>query len=430
MTYRTEPLQTYDLAKEARLNQLRSTLTAREEGKLLVVGNMNSPKELIAGIGDFAFLAGEPWAVFIVREGGPELVNECNKEVERRGYARDLCSYMRLSWGSCFLNRSPLGPYPKPDFVIAFNQCDSQARWHQVEAKHLGVPFFPFDYSFKGGDGTLKLDEHRIQYLTGQFDDFCHWLEKFTGRKYDDEKLVAAMANSHRSRCLWAEICQLQETVPAPLEYKLLLPFFLALEYHSYKKETVDLLATLRDEVRYRVENGITPLPNEQFRVLHEGLAPWYALHLFSYLRENGVAVIAAPHHFQFAAAVQQPAEDGGWNPDAPIQWEDIPRTREEAFRHRAIHHAITEGWTLDPRIKLLFTRGSLRAWKADADIFMFDRGCELFCMSNAEVKAAIQKDGIPTMIYETSRTDKRDWSWSQVKDTLDSFIEALKARV
>ncbi|MBF8266059.1 MAG: bzdO, partial [Dehalococcoidia bacterium] len=102
-TYKTEPLETYEWAKELRLRHFDEAMKAHEHGKLLIMGNMNAPKEIIAGIGDFVHLGGEPWGVYITREGGSKLLMECLEEVERRGYTRDMCAYMRASWGSMFL---------------------------------------------------------------------------------------------------------------------------------------------------------------------------------------------------------------------------------------------------------------------------------------------------------------------------------------
>ncbi len=63
--YKTERLEAYDWGKELRLKHLNAVATARDEGRFLVVGNMNFPKELLTGLGDFTYLAGEPWAVSI-----------------------------------------------------------------------------------------------------------------------------------------------------------------------------------------------------------------------------------------------------------------------------------------------------------------------------------------------------------------------------
>lgn len=424
--YKTEPLETYEWAKELRLRHFDEAMKAHEHGKLLIMGNMNAPKEIIAGIGDFVHLGGEPWGVFITREGGQKLLMECLEEVERRGYTRDMCAYMRASWGSMFLDKSPWGGFPRPDLIVAFNQCDSQAKWHQVEAEYLNVPFYVIDTPFNGGDGTLKIDEPSLQFGVKQLEDLIEWLQHTFKRPYDEGRMMQAITHAYRSRCLWAEICDLQGTIPAPLDYKLILPFVLALERHAYEEETEKLLAALRDELKYRVAQGITPLPDERCRVTHEGLAPWYALYLFTYLREHRVAVVGGSQQYQQTGPVRPTHEDGTPAPENPPNWNGVPKNKEEALRFRATCFMFSQRWSLDPRVRLKMLKAAITAWKANGVIIMYDRGCQMLSSGQLEVKNAIQKEGIPTLRYETNRIDPREWSWSHVADSMDSFLEAL----
>jgi benzoyl-CoA reductase subunit B len=424
--YKTERLETYDWGKELRLKHLKGVVTAKDEGRFLVVGNMNFPKELLTGLGDFAYLAGEPWAVSINHEGGPELSAQCLEEVERRGYARDLCGYMRVYWGSLFLNRSPWGGFPTPDLVVFQSDCDSRGKWYQKVSEYLGVPWNCVEGTYHSADGTTKTKEHALQYLIGQYTDFIEWLERTFHNKYDYGKLLEATANAYRSRAYWGEIVQLQGAIPAPLDYKLLLPFYMAIEYYAYEPECVAMMKALRDEVKYRVDNQIAAVPNESCRVMHEGLAPWYALYLFTYIRQRGVTVVGGSHHYNFILPVQQPTEDGSFAPENPVYWEGVPKTWEEGVRFRAMHQLYVEKVVCDTRLRARVLQTSQQSWKAQGIIFMYDRGCEFFNIGQPEVKAALQRDGVHTMVYETNRVDAGEWSWTQVQDATDAFLEAL----
>lgn len=423
--YRVEPLETYRWAKEMRAKHFKEVIKAKEEGRFLVAGNMNAHKDLMAGIGDFVFMGGEPWAVAAIREGEKGLALPALEETEKRGYARDLCAFTRVFIGSMFLGQTPFGPFPKPEFVLCANQCDSKGKWFQIVADHFEVPYYCIEYGTGAGDGKVSLNENGIKYLVTQFNEFIDWLQNFTGRPYDNQKLVDAVANMYKVRCLWGEILQMQSTIPAPLEYKLLLPFFLNLEYWSYKPDVLRLMTALRDETKYRVANGIAPLPYEKFRVLHDGLPPWYALYLFHYLREHDVAVVGGSNHFSFIPPVQK-IRDGVFRPMDPVDWDGVPKTREEALRWRAIVSCLSEQRSADARVKSHYTQAAIEAWKANGVILEIDRGCEGFTLHIAEVKLAMQKAGIPTMVYEANRADFREWSWSHVADSMDAFLEAM----
>ncbi|MBI4288174.1 MAG: 2-hydroxyacyl-CoA dehydratase [Chloroflexi bacterium] len=422
---RVAPLETYRWAKEMRLRGLKEVLQAGDEGRLLAVGNQNAAKELLAGIGDFAFMGGEAWAVAVTREGQEKLALQAVEEMERRGYARDMCAFTRLFCGAMFVGHTPFGPFPRPALVLATNQCDSKGKWFQVVGEHLGIPYYCIDYVAAGEEGSLKLSEHSVDYLVSQFEEFIDWLKRFTGRPYDDDRLTRAIANTYQVRSLWSEVMKLQAAVPAPLDYRLLLPFFLVLEYWSHTEEAVRLFYAFRDEVAHRVANGITPLPRERFRVVHENMPVWYALYLFRYLRDHGVAVLGGSNHFRHLATVQPLRPDGLFDPQAPVL-STPPRTRPDALRFRAIATLHAEKYTMDTACRIKFVEGALQTWKANGAIFLQDRGCELISLGALEVKAALSRQGIPTMLYETNRADKREWSWGHVADTMDAFLESI----
>lgn len=430
MQYKTEPLETYNWGKEMRLKHLQDPAQAKAQGQFFALGNMNWPKELLAGIGDFVYLAGEPLAVAMTREGSG-MLGQCVEEVERRGYMRDMCSYMRVYWGSMFLNRTPWGEFPRPDLITCQSDCDYRGKWYQVVEEYLGVPRYCTDGCVHSvTDGTLKGKENAIRFIMNQYEDFIQWLEKFTGRKYDDSKLIEACANAYKSRALWGEVIQLNGAIPAPLDYKLLLPFFMAIEWYPYEKECVDMMTSLRDEVRYRVKNQIAATANERCRVLHEGLAPWFALYLFTYFRQAGVAVVGGSHHYGFVPLVQKPRPDGLFYPEDPINWEGVPHTREEAIRFRAMHQFYGEKLRLDVQARIMLQLESVRAWKAQGVILMYDRGCGRVSLGMPEVKLALQRERVPTLSYETNRVDPGEWSWTQVQDSCDTFLENLGVAV
>ena len=50
--------------------------------------------------------------------------------------------------------------------------------------------------------------------------DGIDWMQKVTGREYNDELFCEAVYNDMRLTSKWAEICMLNRTVPAPLDEK------------------------------------------------------------------------------------------------------------------------------------------------------------------------------------------------------------------
>jgi benzoyl-CoA reductase subunit B len=292
--YETKPLKLFEKAKELRLKHYRELMTAKEKGKLIMAGSAHAPKDLVVGIGEFEQICGEPWAASIAAD--PELSRRCLEAAEAKGYKRDMCAYMRLYWGSMFLNVSPWGGYPKPDFVLQSKICDSHGKWYQVVSEHLGIPCFITECP---SDESQTLTKTRTtEYMAAQYADAIEWLKEITGREYNYEAMVQAVINSWRTKVLWSEICELNQAIPAPLSQNMMLALFMpaVLEYH--RKEIVDFYRELKDEIKYRVEQGIAAEPNEKIRILHDGTPPWYALDLFKDYRKQGVAIIGGPYLF------------------------------------------------------------------------------------------------------------------------------------
>ncbi|MDO8635395.1 MAG: benzoyl-CoA reductase, bzd-type, subunit O, partial [Dehalococcoidia bacterium] len=142
--YKTAPLHSWKTAKALRMKHYHEVMEARGKGKLIVSGGTEGFVGLPAGLGDYVYLGGEPYGATIGSD--PQFSQICSEAVEARGFARDLCSYMRNYWGSMFLNRFYFGgEFPKPDFCLQMNFCDSHAKWYQLVSDYYGVPYFSID---------------------------------------------------------------------------------------------------------------------------------------------------------------------------------------------------------------------------------------------------------------------------------------------
>ena len=69
------------------------------------------------------------------------------------------------------------------------------------------------------------------------------------------------MKNECRSTSAWAEICDLNKAVPAPLEEKTMYSLYVLGTLHKASKVVADFYEELRDEVKDRVARGIAAVP-------------------------------------------------------------------------------------------------------------------------------------------------------------------------
>ncbi len=420
--YKTKPLDCWQKAQEMRINHYRDVWEAKERGKILVSGGTKATQTLVAGLGEFEYLGGEPYGATVALDH--KLAIECAEAVEARGFARDLCSYMRCYWGSMFLDRGPFGGFVKPDFCLQLHYCDSHGKWYQVESEHLGVPSFIIDLPPAPEEGLF---EHRIEYLVSQFNDAIDWMERITGRKYEDERLIEATKNECLTEVLWAKICELNKAIPAPLSAIHFQTLYVPSVLLRHRKEAVEFCEMLLDEVKDRVENQIAALGTERCRLFHDGVPPWLS-RLPRFPEEYGAVFIGSYYVFTMPGAFRA-REDGSLEVAKTPEEEGISlETREDALRVLAkwYMHCRWRSMIYQPSFRIKEIPKMVEDWHGDGVVIHFNRGCEAMSQGLGELRSALRDRGIPTMVYEGNMADPRDFSEAQVIDRLESFFDSL----
>lgn len=425
--YLTESLKSWQKAKEIRLNYYRNYAKAHEKGGLRWSGGAWSLDAIPAGLGDDVYsLTGEPYAASVSFDKDFSL--KCLEAAEASGYARDLCSYMRNYWGSIILNKYAFGgDFPRPDFIWQSHICCSHAKWYQVanELEGNDIPYFCIDISI----GAYKeLTENRLDYVVGQMHDGIEWLEKVTGRKYDDEKLIEAVNNTCRSTSLWAEICTLNKNIPAPLDEKSMYSLYVLGTLMKHSKVVADFYEELKDEVEDRIKRGIAAVANERCRIMTDTQPPWGFLNLFRYLERYGCLSIGSLYTFGLAG-IWEIQEDGSLGPRKTPQQKGIKiKTRAEALR-------ILADWDLSkllyqqfyhPRIKTDMMLRIVKDWRVDAVFLHFNRGCEGLSLGIAENRLALREAGIPVLSFEGNMGDAREFDEAKTFAQIDAMMDTL----
>ncbi len=426
--YKTKPLENWQKAKELRLNIYKDIATAREKGKLLISGGTEGLIALSAGF-DYVFFGGEPYGASIA--SNPMFAVQCQEAAEAKGFARDLCAYMRNYWGSMFLNRYAFGgEFPKPDFFLQTHICDTHAKWYQVTSEYEGVPYFAIDlvpYLWDEDEVGKKL---KLEYFASQMHDAIEWMKKITGRRYDDEKFIEAVNNECRSTALWAEICCLNKAIPAPLDEKSMFSLYVIAVLMRPTKEAVEFYQMLRDEVKDRVANQIAAVPTERCRLLHDNQPPWYALRMYRYLETYGAVSIGA-HYSMGLSGGWAEQEDGSWGPaKTPAERGIVLKSRDDAVRALAEwvleNHTVLRGIRFSGPGKNAIILRLAREWRVDGVMIHLNRGCESLAVGQMEVRLALLKAGIPVMTYEGNVGDPREFDEARTMARIDAFMEIL----
>lgn len=425
--YETRPLKCWPLAKELRQNHYLEIARAREEGRIVSTGSVHSFRSVLAGLGDFVHLGGEPYGASVAVD--PDFAIECAEAVEARGYARDLCSYMRNYWGSMFIDKYAFGgKFPKADLIFQSQICESQGKWYQVVAEFEGVPYYCVEWPITptGGGEQWKED-----YSVAQLHEAIKWMEKVTGRTYDDEKLIEAVNNECRATSLWGEICLLNQAIPAPLDQKTMFSLHVNSILMRHKKEVVKFFEILKEEIQERVRDGIAALPTERCRLSYDGMPIWYFLELFRYLERFGAVCVMSNYVIYLAGTIAETEEGTFVRRPTPQEEGKAPRNREEALRTLVrwvryplcwfpIIFSMPQDKRSDALVRLV------KQWHLDGVVMHFNRGCEGVAIGQKENRLALIEAGIPMTVFESNSGDRREFDEGQTIKRLDTFMESM----
>jgi benzoyl-CoA reductase subunit B len=427
--YPTERLGCWEKAKELRRRYYENYAKAHDKGGIRWAGGAWSFDAVPMGLGDDVYsLTSEPYAASIAFDR--DFSKRCLDATESKGFARDLCSYMRNYWGSVALNEYAFGgPFPKPDFIWQDHVCCSHAKWYQVVNDLEGgdIPYYCVDVAV-GPYQDLRGREHRVRYVVDQLHEGIAFLEQATGRKYDDELLIQAVKNECRATSTWAEISALNKAVPAPLDEKTMYSLYVLGTLHKASKEIADYYEELRDEVADRVARGIAAVPNESCRVMTDTQPPWGFLKIFRYMEKYGCISVGSLYTFALIG-VWEDKPDGSWGPrTTPMELGTPMDTRDQALSILADWNLSKPEWQhfYSPKIKSDLMLRIAKEWKLEGIMLHYNRGCEGLSLGIAENRLALIEAGFPVMVFEGNMGDEREFDEAATQNRIDSFMESL----
>ena len=423
--YPSEPLKLWKKAKELREQYYLNYAKAKENGGLRWSGSAWALDALPAGLGEDVYsLTGEPYAAAVSHDR--KFAKECMDAAESYGFARDLCSYMRIYWGGMHLDKYLFGgKFPKPDFIFQTQICCSHSKWYQHVAMAEQVPQFYVDV----GVGPYKdMTDARLDYVVGQLNESIDFLEKSTGRTFNDELFIKAVKNEMRSTSRWADICALNKVKPAPLDEKTMYSLYVLATLSKSSQWCADFYDELYEEVKDRVARGIAAVPNETVRMMSDTQPTWSFLKIFRYLETFGAVSIGSLYTFALEG-IWEVKEDGTWG-GRTLPWNkgiEI-NDRQTALRLYADWNLSKPQWQhfYDPRLKTEMMLRIVKEWQVDGVMLHLNRGCEGLSLGIMENRMGIAKAGVPIMTYEGNMGDEREFDEVRTQARVDAFMEQL----
>ncbi len=442
--YPTEKLKSWEMAKDLRLKFYQNYAEAHDKGGLRWGGGAWTFDAIPSGLGEDVYpITSEPYSASIAFD--KELSMQCLEATEKAGFARDLCAYMRNYWGSILLDKFAFNydekgnfkprvqgggktiGFPKPDFLWQDHICCSHAKWYQVISDlEGGVPMYCVDNAVGPAE---EITDSKVKYVVDQLKDGIDWLQEVTGRDYDDELLYKAIINHFRTTSSWARICELNKTIPAPLDEKTMYTLYVFGTLHKASDYVADYYEkTLLPEVEDRVKRGIAAVPNERVRVMSDTQPPWGFLKIFRYMEQYGCVSVGSLYTFGLIGQWED-REDGTWGPRTiPTRDPNDFKSRDEALEAYVRYELHKPEWQhfYHPKYKSEMMIRIAKEWKLDGIMLHYNRGCEGLSVGIAENRLALLKAGFPVMTFEGNMGDEREFDEERTKARIDAFMETL----
>lgn len=323
--------------------------------------------------------------------GGPFL-----EEAEQIGFPADSCGFHRTVIGA-----AAKGMMPVPDVVIATSSpCTGGVAAVEHLARTFGCPLYvlaiPPDDS-----------ERSVRYLADQIRGMVDFVGAHTGVTLDEDRLRYAVHKTNEAREAAIEVYHLAQRVPSPVKGIDLRAFGLTIPLFFGTETAVEILQAYRAEFAARLEQGISGVPGERFRLM------W----LQEFIQFKNPLIKMLEQDYQASIVIEE-LNNIYWE---PIDVED-PYT---GLARRAI--AFPFNGQADRRLKHI--KKLVQAYKIDGAINPCHWGCRQGTGARGLINEALKELDVPVINLEVDCADSRNFSEGQLRTRLEAFMEVLGSR-
>jgi benzoyl-CoA reductase subunit B len=419
--YETRPIseKVWGMIKKERREHFWRTFSAQKEGGIVATGMAPAFQPVLAGFGTVGTPSIGTAFTRVSREG--TAADGLRKFVEitaAKGYG-PICGALGAHLGQVFAGVSFKNPSTgeeiKPDFVYLTADCRSIMKVSQMAADFLGLPLLFID-----PPPGFSFTENRREYMVSQLLDAIEWIQKRTGKTFDDERFLHCVRFNVRTNVLWAKICDLTRNIPSPVSGRMIPSLHTPLVATAYSQGTMEYLEALYDEMQQRIKDGISGAPFERKRLVHSGIHPMYRPDILRWPDEYGAAFIIS-----FGNRAGAYTEDGQYVLPKTLEERGIElKTREDGLRILLDPFGFRSLENSRETMRRNYIR-RLKDWHIDGVMQHLARRCSQQ-VGALDQNRDCEEAGIIVGTYEASEGDPNEWNESRVREDYASFFERL----
>ena len=428
--WETRPLDCWDLAKEIR-RSYDGAIAGKD--KVLGQGSVIAALDWSRAFDAIRVVEDNPVGAMMAAQDEP-FARKARLACEVRGWGREICGYHGNCWGAQFLGNTADGkPFPERQFTVPFpDVCDSHIKRGQQARDYKPIPRWTTDFTMYIGERDEKREEALLEHRSYNLLKMLNEMEIVFGQKLDDEMLFEMAKNYSTIGDIRSEITYYMTFKPTPLTVKDMYSFF---QLRPSPKMGPDVLEkfwiSLRDEVKWRVENKIAAVGTERFRWIEANPPPWHFLKYYRYMEQYGAVCLGSQYSnlreltydadgnlTPIARSFTEPA----YSPDMELT------TRQDLARFMITPDARQpRHWKIEEYIEPDKLTEMMKIYNADGAFLGLWRagvGCTLL---RKEQAIKLRKEGYSVMIHEGAQPgDRVDTDEKRILESLDTWMESL----
>lgn len=339
---------------------------------------------------------------------------------EDYGYSPDICGYVKADVAVQLRGgRHAMGRIPKPSIAVLTNACNTYVKWAEIWERFHGTPVFVLDvpgrrHASQASEGDASRD---LAYVVGQIRELVALCERVSGRRFDIDRLRRTLADANGMAENYRKVMAANRARPAP--YNALTDGTVFLGVANAFRGTPEgkaYFADLAEEMDRKVSHGVGTIEEEAYRLAVAGV-PCYPIYrrfneMFSHWRGNFVYST----YMRFAS--------GGLNVDFAYDTAHPLESLAEGIL-RAVRDAMDSMFYPERSLE-----AALDPYGIDGVVFHPVKSCRTTSTGMADARRGLmERRPLPSLLLESDMMDRRVVSEAQMKNRVDAFFEALKAR-
>jgi len=345
------------------------------------------------------------------------------REAEKNAHSEDVCTYVKCDVGMMLNgNIGPTGEkIPDPDILLlSYTGCFTFMKWFETLKRsypNAEVVMLHTPYQEKG-----EITPEMETYMLKQFrEEVIPKMEKVSGMKYDEEKLKKHLALSREAEDWIVKIFETTKHRPSPIDAYFAGVYYIGPINIGFRgtEKAVEYYKELYSEIQERIKKGLGPITpegemkEEKYRLVVEGPPNWTSFREFWKIFYDIGAVIVASSYTKVGGVY-----DLGFRHDPERPLESLGEYCMNCYTNMNIPQ----------RIDLL--QKCIEDYSADGYLTNSIKSCNSFSAGQLAMMRELEdRLEIPVGFIESDLVDPRYFSYSNIKNRLESFFQMLEQR-